>query len=215
MNSPQTPRTRLPDARVTPRFAGIPTFCRYPRLDDVPPEHRPVDWALYGIPFDTGVTYRPGARFGPRAIRTESQYVKPYHIEHDLNLVEIFSLADAGDAPVAPYSTRDTQDAACNFALGLGDASRTRLFAVGGDHSTALANLRATWIRQGRPSPGLALIHFDSHLDTVDQVWGEKYTHASPFIRAIEEGIIDPTRMLSIGIKGPLNAAADLGYARS
>ena len=138
MNSPQTPRTRLPDARVTPRFAGIPTFCRYPRLDDVPPEHRPVDWALYGIPFDTGVTYRPGARFGPRAIRTESQYVKPYHIEHDLNLVEIFSLADAGDAPVAPYSTRDTQDAACNFALGLGDASRTRLFAVGGDHAAKI-----------------------------------------------------------------------------
>ena len=159
-------RTELPDARQFPRFAGIPTFCRYPRLEDVADANQPVDWALYGIPFDSGVTYRPGARFGPRAIRVESQYVKPYHIEHDVMLTERFSLADAGDAPVRPYSTKETQDAACEFATGLGDAKHTRLFAVGGDHSTALANMRATWIRQGRPKGGLPLIHFDSHLDT-------------------------------------------------
>ncbi len=213
MNDKTHGPTGLPDARRTPRFAGLTTFCRYPRLEDVERNGGTVDWAIYGIPFDGGVTYRPGARFGPRAIRTESQYVKPYHIEHDVMLTEVMSLADAGDAPVAPYSTKESQDAACTFAAGLGDPAVTRLFAVGGDHSTALANMRATWERRGRPKGGLALIHFDSHLDTVDTVWGEKYTHASPFIRAIEEGIIDPDRMLSIGIKGPLNTPQDLEYA--
>ncbi|MCA9295669.1 MAG: arginase family protein, partial [Phycisphaerales bacterium] len=77
-------RTVLPNARHTPRFAGISTFCRFPRIEDVDAMHTPVDWALYGIPFDGGVTYRPGAKFGPRAIRDASQYVKPYHLELDV-----------------------------------------------------------------------------------------------------------------------------------
>lgn len=171
------------------------------------------DWSLYGIPYDGGVTYRPGTRFGPRAIREQSAYIKPYHLEHDLNLAHRLSLCDAGDAPVRPYSTRETQDAACEFALGLGD-SHTRLLAVGGDHSIALANIRATHKRHGGGRP-LAILHFDSHLDTVDVAWGEKYTHASPFIRAIEEDLIDPKRMLSVGIKGPLNTATDLDYGRN
>ena len=97
------PKTILPDARKSPRFAGIPTFCRYPRLEDVAQAHRPVDWAIYGVPFDGGVTYRPGARFGPRAIRLESQYVKRYSIEQDVDVCDAMSIADAGDAPVAPY----------------------------------------------------------------------------------------------------------------
>ena len=206
---PDPLKTPLPNSRQTPRFAGVSTFCRFPLLENL---NSPPDWALYGIPFDGGVTYRPGARFGPRAIREQSAYVKPYHLEHNLNLAERFSLCDAGDAPVRPFSTRKTQDAACEFALTLGDA-HTRLLAVGGDHSIALANLRATHTRHGGGRP-LSLLHFDSHLDTVDVVWGEKYNHASPFIRAIEEDLIDPRRMISIGVKGPLNAAGDLDYAR-
>lgn len=207
---PELPKIQLPNARQNPRFAGVSTFCRFPLLDTL---NVPPDWVLYGIPFDGGVTYRPGARFGPRAIREQSAYIKPYHLEHDLNLAQRFSVCDAGDAPVRPYSTRETQVAACEFALTLGDG-HTRLLAVGGDHSIALANIRATHKRHGGGRP-LSVLHFDSHLDTVDVVWGEKYTHASPFIRAIEEGLIDPTRMLSIGVKGPLNAATDLDYARS
>src|SRR5688572_9102331 len=97
-------KTVLPDPRVSPRFAGIATFCRFPRLEDVPKENRPVDWAIYGVPFDGGVTYRPGARFGPRAIRDASQYMKPYNLALDVNIAEALSLADAGDAPVRPYS---------------------------------------------------------------------------------------------------------------
>ncbi len=205
--------TMLPDPRQYPRFAGVATFCRYPLLEWVAPEHRPVDWALYGVPFDGGVTFRPGARFGPRAVRDASQYVKRYSMEHGLDLCEELSLADAGDAPVQPYSCRATAEAATAFARGLGEPSHTRLFAVGGDHSIAYANVRATWERRGSPKGGLALVHFDAHFDTVDQVWGERWGHASPFIRAVEEGMIDPKRMISVGIRGPLNTCEDAEYA--
>ncbi len=183
-------------------------------LDLVPPASRPVDWLLYGYPFDAGVTYRPGARFGPRAIREASQYVKAYSIEHDVDVPGVLSLADAGDAPIAPFSCKETLDATVAFARALPDAAHTKLLAVGGDHSLAYANMKATWERRGSPARGLALVHFDSHLDTVDMTGGEKWSHASPFIRAIEDGILDPKRMISIGIKGPLNAKSDLDYAR-
>ncbi len=207
-------RTSLPNARVTPRFAGIATFCRFPRLEDVLREGRGADWAIYGAPFDSGVTYRPGARFGPRAIREASQYAKPYHIEHDVDIAEVMSMADAGDAPVQPYNCEDNARVMAEFASALGDPARTKLFAIGGDHSIALANIRATWLRRGKPAKGLALLHFDSHVDTVDVTLGERYSHASPFIRAIEEGLIDPKRMLTVGVKGPLNTRKDLDYAK-
>ncbi len=206
-------RTVLPNARVLPRFAGVSTFCRVPLIDAVAAENKPVDWALYGIPFDGGVTYRPGARFGPRAIRDASVYTRPVHLEHKVNIAEVLSIADAGDAPVKPYSCKDTFDAARVFAAGIGDPTHTKLLAVGGDHSIALANIAATWERRGRPDPGLAVLHFDAHLDTVDEVWDEKWGHASPFLRAAEQKFIDPSRMLTIGIRGPGNDLADLDVA--
>jgi agmatinase len=209
-----TPRTILPDPRRSPRFAGLATFGRYPRLEDVGPQSLPVDWAIYGVPYDTGVTYRPGARFGPRAIRDASQYLKRYSIPHGVDVCAALSLADAGDAPVQPYHPAACLEAVANWASELADPSRTRLLALGGDHSIAYANIEATWRRLGAPAGGLPLIHFDSHLDTVDSVWGERWSHASPFIRAIERGLIDPGRMISIGIKGPLNTPTDLDFAR-
>src|SRR5690606_15767588 len=135
-------RTELPNARVTPRFAGISTFCRFPRLDDALRAGKPVDWALYGAPFDSGVTFRPGARFGPRAIRAASQYAKPYHLEHDVNIAEVLSMADAGDSPVQPYDCEENAKVIASFATALATPT-TKLFAVGGDHSIALANMRA------------------------------------------------------------------------
>lgn len=207
-------RTTLPNPRVTPRFAGLVTFGRYPRLEDVPPENRPIDWLIYGAPHDAGVTYRPGARFGPRAIRDESQYLKRYHIEHGVDVCAVLSLADAGDAPSRPYHLKPALDGIAQFARALPDPGITKLLALGGDHSIAYANIKATWQRLGSPCGGLALLHLDSHLDTVDEVWAEKYGHASPFVRLVEEGVIDPRAMLSIGIKGPLNNPDDLRYAR-
>ncbi len=207
-------RTILPNARIQPRFAGISTFCRFPLLEAVAMQQQPVDWALYGVPFDGGVTYRPGARFGPRAIRDASQYMKPYHLEHDVNIAQVLSLADAGDSPVKPYSCKDTLELVSDFATNLADPAHTKLLAVGGDHSIAYANIRATWQRRGKPKGGLAMIHFDAHLDTAGPIWDEPWTHASPFKHAIEEGLLDPKRMLSIGIRGPLNTADDLLYAQ-
>lgn len=206
-------RTVLPDSRITPRFAGATTFGRYPRLEDVAPEQAPVDWAIYGVPFDGGVTYRPGARFGPRAVRDASAYLKRFHMAHNLDVCDALSLADAGDAPVAPFSIPETLDRAADFALSMPDDAR--LLALGGDHSISYANIRATYQRLGEPAGGLALVHFDSHLDTVDSVWDERYSHASPFRRVIEEGFVNPARMLTIGVKGPLNRGDDLAFARS
>ncbi len=205
--------TVLPDPRQSPRFAGICTFCRYPQIAEVSPENRPLDWIVYGVPFDTGVTYRPGARFGPRAVRDASQYVKRFHMAHGVDVCAALSIADGGDAPVSPYGIKATLDSVAGWAARLEDKA-ARLFAVGGDHSIAYANIRATWERLGKPAGGLALVHFDSHLDTVDSVWGEKWGHASPFIRAIEDGLIDPRAMVSVGIKGPLNTSADLEFAQ-
>ena len=207
-------KTILPNARVQPRFAGISTFCRFPTLGETDRYTSPIDWAIFGAPYDSGVTYRPGGRFGPRAVREESQYVKPYHIEHDLMLTEVFSMVDAGDCPVQPFDCEENARGVAAFAESLGDAVHTKAFMVGGDHSNTLGNMRATWARRGQPSGGLALIHFDSHVDTVDVTLGERYSHASPFIRAIEEGVLDPERMLSVGVKGPLNTPDDLKYAR-
>jgi len=175
-----------------------------------------VDWAIYGVPFDGGVTYRPGARFGPRAIRMESQYVKRYSIEHDVDVCDVLSIADTGDSPVAPYNCQANIKAQLDFARTLG-TKRTRLLAVGGDHTIAYANIRATWERRNKlrgRGGGLPLIHFDSHLDTVDKVWGEKWGHASVFRRAIEDGLVNPKRMISIGLKGPLNSKDDLAFAK-
>lgn len=207
-------RTILPDARVQPRFAGISTFCRFPPIDDVARAGRPVDWAVYGIPFDGGVTFQAGARFGPRAIREASQYIKPYNPALDVDIARRLALVDAGDAPVKPYSCYETLQVASAWAAQLGEPGRTRLLAVGGDHSIAYANIRATWERRGRPAGGLAMIHFDAHLDTAPAVWGEEWTHASPFRHAIEEGLIDASRMISLGIRGPLNTPDDLSYGR-
>lgn len=206
-------KTVLPDSRVSPRFAGVCTFCRYPRLEDVSPAERPLDWVLYGVPFDGGVTYRPGARFGPRAVREASQYVKRYHLEHGVDVCDALSMADVGDAPVRPYEVKGTLDSVAAWAGGLAEPT-AKLMAVGGDHSIAYANIRATWERRGRPKGGLALVHFDAHLDTVDAVWGEKWGHASPFVRAIEDGLVDAKAMVSVGVRGPLNSAADLDFAK-
>lgn len=205
---PSDRKTPLPDARRNPRFGGIATFGRWPRLEASAGR---AEWAVVGVPFDGGVTYRPGARFGPRAIREQSQYLKHYSIEHGVDVPGVLALADAGDAPVLPYSVKETLDGVIAHARSI-DAER--LLMLGGDHSIVYAGMTAAWERAGRPEGGLACVHFDSHMDTLDAVWGEKWNHATPFRRLIEAGVLDPARTISVGIKGPLNSADDLEYAR-
>ncbi|TVQ81283.1 MAG: agmatinase [Bradymonadales bacterium] len=197
-------KTPSPDPRKFPRYAGMSTFFRFP----YEPNPTAVDWALYGMPFDQTTTYRSGARFGPRAIREQSAYIKPYHLSFKQDLLERYSLVDAGDSPVSPYSIQETLELQESFCAGWAEKG-ARCFAVGGDHSIALANIRVARKRSQKP---LALIHFDSHTDTVDELWGEKYTHAAPVRRAIEEGLVEPGKILSIGIKGPVNTAEELQW---
>jgi len=189
------------DATVVPRFAGIGTFARLPLIEQVPN----WDIALVGIPFDGGTTYRPGARFGPSAVRQGSRLLRPYHPELGTLPFERGQVVDAGDISCSPFdagaAVAQIEEAANGLLAGGG-----RLVAVGGDHTIALPLLRAT-SRQHGP---LALVHFDAHLDTWDTYFGERFTHGTPFRRAWEEGLLLRERSVHVGLRGPLYGSGDL-----
>jgi agmatinase len=194
------------DALVSPRFAAIPTFMRLPYV----PDPRELDIALVGVPFDGGTTYRAGARLGPRHIRVQSALIRPYHPNLRLNPFDHYRIADYGDISVNPLSIEDTFrriEGAIDELL----AHRVRPISVGGDHSIALPILRAM-AKRYQP---LSVIHFDAHSDTWDEYFGSKYSHGTPFRRAIEEGLIDPTRMLQVGLRGQVYGEEDFEFARS
>ncbi|GLU49819.1 agmatinase [Nocardiopsis ansamitocini] len=197
MNSPIGPI----DSSRTPRFAGPATFARLPRLDQV----ERADIAVVGVPFDTGVSYRPGARFGPAAIREASRLLRPYHPGLDVSPFDRVQVADGGDIAVNPFSIGDAVEAIDAAASGL-VTTGTRLVTLGGDHTIALPLLRALHRVHGP----VAMLHFDAHLDTWDTYFGEPYTHGTPFRRAIEEGILDTEAIAHVGIRGPLYGKRDL-----
>jgi len=190
-----------PNALAVPRFAGPDTFARLPRLDDV----GTAAVAIVGVPFDSGTSYRPGARFGPAAIRAASKLLRPYHPALDVEPWARHQVADAGDIACNPFDIREAVDridaAARELAL-----RATRLVALGGDHTIALPLIRALHASRGQ----LALVHFDAHLDTWDTYFGAPYTHGTPFRRAFEEGLLARDRSVHVGIRGPLYARTDL-----
>ncbi|MCO5972676.1 agmatinase [Actinoallomurus soli] len=188
-------------AGVVPRFAGPATFARLPRLDEV----SDVDVAVVGVPFDTGVSYRPGARFGPAHVRESSRLLRPYNPALDVGPFGRQQVADAGDIAVNPFSIDEAvrQIEAGSDAL-LDRAGR--LLTIGGDHTIALPLLRSLTRRHGP----VAVVHFDAHLDTWDTYFGAATTHGTPFRRASEEGLLDLSGCLHVGIRGPLYDAADL-----
>jgi agmatinase len=200
MSESAAPRGPL-DGRVIPRFAGPATFARLPRLDEV--QH--TDIAIVGVPFDSGTTYRPGARFGPSAIRQGSRLLRPYNPAQDSLPFAQAQVVDAGDIAGNPFNIEE--------ALGQIDAGVDALLqvaggvlALGGDHTIALPMLRAVHRHVGP----LALLHFDAHLDTWDTYFGAPYTHGTPFRRATEEGLLLEDRGVHVGIRGPLYAPSDL-----
>jgi agmatinase len=193
------------DTRVLPRFAGPQTFARLPRLDEV----STAAVAVLGVPFDSGVSYRPGARFGPQAIRAGSKLLRAYHPGLDVYPFEAHQVADAGDAGVNPYLIDDAVgqiEQAARATLTRAD----RLVTLGGDHTIALPLLRALHTLHGP----IALVHFDAHLDTWDTVWNTPFNHATPFRRAAEENLLAPGHCAHIGIRGPLPSAHDLSEDR-
>jgi agmatinase len=189
------------DPLKIPRFAGPPTFARLPRREDVDV----CDVAVLGIPFDSGVTYRPGARFGPHAVRNGTRLLRAYHAALDVHPFADQQVADAGDVACTPFDIGEAIvqiEAAADEVL----AGASRLLSIGGDHTIALPLLRAMHRRHGP----LALLHFDAHLDTWDTYFGAAYTHGTPFRRAWEEGLLLPDRATHVGIRGPLFSPEDL-----
>src|SRR2546423_3067356 len=189
------------DARQVPRFAGPTTFARLPTLGAV----ERCDVAIAGIPFDSGVTYRPGARFGPAAIRQGSRLLRGYHPALDVEPFFLQQVADAGDIACTPF---DIETALSEIQAGVGEllGRSRRVIALGGDHTVALAMLRA--VREHRGP--VAVVHFDAHLDTWGTYFGAAYTHGTPFRRAAEEGLLARDRSVHVGIRGPLFTRDDL-----
>src|SRR5436309_12410395 len=169
-----------------------------------------VDAAVFGIPFDTATSYRTGARFGPEAVRSASALLRPYHPRFDLDLVEALSMVDYGDLPVAPGDTEGTYRR-IEEALGPVVAAGVFPAVIGGDHSITLAELRVLAAVHGP----LALVQLDSHTDTWESYFDQRYFHGTTFKRAIEEGLIDPGASVQAGMRGPLYAASDLDDARA
>ncbi len=190
-----------PDGRIVPRYAGPDTFARLPTLESV----GRADVAVVGVPFDSGVSYRPGARFGPAAVRSGSKMLRPYHPGLDVEPWNVMQVADAGDLAVNPFSIAEAISAVEEGARALLERA-THAIAIGGDHTIALPLIRATAAQHGP----LALLHFDAHLDTWDTYFGEPYTHGTPFRRAVEEGLLDPVRSVHVGTRSPLYSRSDL-----
>lgn len=190
-----------------PRYAGAATFVRLPTIQDVS-DYRV---AVLGAPFDGGTSYRPGARFGPMAVRQASRHLRPhFHVELDSAPFAQVQVVDAGDVACTPYGIEAAVAQIESMARDvLGDGERA-IVAIGGDHTIALPMLRANHARHGK----LALVHFDAHLDTWDTYFNAPLTHGTVFRRAAEEGLLAQDKSIHVGVRGPLYERADLAADR-
>jgi agmatinase len=195
-----------PDASGAPRYTGVRTFARCPHVREL----AGVDVAAVGIPFDTATSFRPGARFGPEAIRSASALLRPWHGVLEVDVFAGRSVVDYGDLDVTPGNASRTAD---QIAAGLEPlvAAGVVPIVLGGDHSIALGELRAHAAVAGGP---VALVLLDAHADTWDAYYGERLFHGTVFRRAVEEGLVAADRSVLAGMRGPLYEAADLGAAR-
>lgn len=196
----------LPDPSAMPRFSGIRTFMRL----SYQPEIQRHDFVILGVPFDTAASYRAGTRFGPEAIRRISSLLRPANVYHRVRPSDILDGVDGGDVMTIPGNTAATHQNITAHVKAWAEQGTVPI-VLGGDHSITLPELRALSSVHGP----LALLHFDAHGDTWDNYWGEKYTHGTPFRRALEEGIIDPSRSVQIGMRGTVYHPDDIEEARS
>ena len=193
------PRYVPEDSLKSPRFTGIPTFARLPHvrsLDD-------VDLAVIGVPFDTGVSFRAGGRFGPNAIRAASVLIRGHNPVLDVHPFRVLSCVDHGDVAIVPGYIERSYEAIERHVEVVVRAGVTPLL-LGGDHSVTLPHLRAT-----RSVGPVAVIMFDSHTDAWDTFFGEKYNHGTWMRRAIEEGLVDVDHSIEVGLRGSLYAPED------
>jgi len=189
----------------SPRFAQPATFMRLPHVADP----GGLDVAIVGVPYDGGTSYRPGARLGPREIRSQSSLIRPYSYFQKIAPFDVLNVADVGDVDPPPVSIEKAYEAIEARIGEIVDAG-ARPLVVGGDHSISLPALRALATRHGP----LALVQVDAHIDTWDEYFGGKYFHGTPFRRAIEEGIVDGKRFVQVGIRGPMYGEDDFDFHR-
>ena len=187
-----------------PRYSGIPTFMRVP-LSSEPTE---VDIALVGVPFDGGVSARPGARHGPREMRNQSSMMRGIHPELGINPFEVCRVADVGDVPLPQVYDLEASHRAIREFVQPFYASGGKVLAAGGDHSITYPIFQA----MAREQP-IAMVHIDAHTDTWDEHAGSKFTHGSPFRRAVEAGLLDPRKTIQIGIRGAQNSDEGWRYS--
>ncbi len=193
------PRYQPEDSLKSPRFTGPSTFARLPYVQDLDG----VDLAVVGVPFDTGVTYRVGGRFGPNAVRAASVMLRPYNTNLDVKPFDVLSCVDFGDVAIVPGYTERSYAAIEAAIAPIVEAGVVPLL-IGGDHACTLPHLRA--MRSRGP---VAVIDFDSHTDAWDSYFGEKYNHGTWMRRAIEEGLVDVARSIEVGLRGSVYDAAD------
>lgn len=193
------PRYVPEDSLKSPRFTGPSTFARLPLVRTL----EDVDLAIVGVPFDTGVTYRVGGRFGPNAVRAASVMLRPYNANLDVKPFDVLSCVDYGDVAIVPGYTERSYTAIEEAVSPIVEAGVVPLL-IGGDHACTLPHLRAT-----RSRGPVAVIDFDSHTDAWDSYFGEKYNHGTWMRRAIEEGLVDVTHSIEVGLRGSLYEAAD------
>jgi agmatinase len=193
------------DSFETPRFSGVRTFMRLPNTQDL----ENADVAIVGAPFDTGATFRAGARFGPEGIRSVSHLLRRYNPSLGVVIFDHLSVIDYGDVPVVPGFIEASY---AKISEGLEPIHRAGVVPIvlGGDHSIALPELRAAAAVHGP----LALVQFDSHPDTWDSYFGQKHTHGTPFRRAVEEGLLDTSRAIQVGMRGSIYDEGDWNDAR-
>ena len=189
------------DATQMPRYGGIATFAHLPQINEV----TDVDVAIVGVPFDTGVSYRPGARFGPNHVRESSRLLRPYNPAANVSPFATQQVVDAGDIAANPFDIEEAISSIHKSYDQLLERAK-RVVTIGGDHTITLPILRSLKAKHGP----ISVVHFDAHLDTWDSYFGADYTHGTTFRRASEEGLLDPEGCMHIGIRGPLYAAKDL-----
>lgn len=195
-------------ALSSPRFCNMGTFMRMQKVDSA----EGLDFAIAGAPFDTASSFRSGSRFGPNAIRNISAMMKPNNVIMQVNIMDGLKGGDIGDFNVTPVYIHPTYQA---IEEGVANILKENAcpIVLGGDHSITLAELRAVAKKYGP----VALVHFDSHSDLCDEVFGQKYNHGTPFRRALEENLIDASHSIQVGMRGSLydpdehKMAAELG----
>ena len=193
-----------------PRFAGVPTFMRLPHVALDAPKIKDVDIGIIGVPWDSGTTNRPGPRHGPRQLRDASTMIRAQHPVSGIRPYEKLNCADLGDVSINPADIEDSMARITSFYKKLIEKGIKPLTA-GGDHLTSLPVLRA--LAEKAP---LGMIHFDSHTDLFHSYFdGTMFTHGTPFRRAVEENLLDPKRVIQIGIRGTQYDSEDIDFANS